>query len=78
VKVITTIDRDGKEFKKTVVTRHIGADKYQKTIFALNRETYNETEETDMSSQDLQQFQEKWIRNWKPKQWADLQYGEGH
>ena len=71
VKVTTTVDREGTQFKRTVVSKKIGSEWYQVTHLSVNQKGYEPVIETAMSNENLAKFKADWKNNWKPSQWSE-------
>ena len=71
VRVTTTVDREGIQFKRTVVIKKIGTDSYQVTHLSVNQKGYEPVIETAMSNENLAKFKADWKNNWKPSQWSE-------
>ena len=71
-KVITTLDRDGKEFKRTIELKKIGEDSMETSRLTVDGKEYEENLETSMSMEKLAEFKKNWEKNWKPSKTPDF------
>jgi hypothetical protein len=71
LEVVVTIDRDGKEFKKTIEVKKIGDEPYKVSRLMVDSKECEECHETNLTSAKLADFKLNWEKNWKPTQWRE-------
>ena len=66
LKLITTLDRDGREFKKTIESKKIGDDSFEVSRLTVDDKEYDNGLDTHMNPEKLAEFKKNWEKNWKP------------
>lgn len=69
--IMTTVDREGTEFKRTIDLKQIGEDSVKTSCLTVDGKEYEDSQDTTMSSEKLAEFKKTWEKNWKPTKTLD-------